>query len=446
MKNVLLLFPTQLFYDIDYLNEYKIDKVIIYEEPRYFTAFRFHKLKLLYHRVTCKEYEQYLEDQGVSVAYIDFNKKPPRFTHIINPLDHELLKKYKGYEIIPSQFFTLTDEEIKENQEVFHKNNKFQHSEFYKWQRKRLDILLHNDKPVGNKWSFDTENRKKIPNGVKIPTLTKGSSKNIFVENAKIYIEKHFKDNYGDMNLVYPINHANAKKWLKNFVKNKLQSFGKFQDASMESEPFLFHSVLSPMMNIGLLTDWDVIDEALKWKGKVSIASLEGFIRQVIGWRNYVYAIYVLRPEIRKMNFFNHTKKLSDKWWYGIGIEPLDDIIQNKIVKYAYTHHIERLMYLGAFMLISEIHPKEVYRYFMEWSIDAYDWVMVPNIYGMSQFADGGIMMKRPYFSSSNYIRKMSNYKKGDWCEKWDDLFYRFINKHKAYFKHSYNYAQFVNS
>jgi deoxyribodipyrimidine photolyase-related protein len=152
--------------------------------------------------------------------------------------------------------------------------------------------------------------------------------------------------------------------------------------------------------------------------------------------------VYLLAPEIQKQNYFGARHTLNKKWWTGTtGISPLDDIIKNKIVKYAYTHHIERLMYLGAFMLMLGVAPSQVYNIFMEWTIDAYDWVMVPNIYGMSQFADGGRVMKRPYFSSSNYILKMSNYKRGTWCADWDAVYYAFLNRHRAKFAKNYFYA-----
>ena len=144
---------------------------------------------------------------------------------------------------------------------------------------------------------------------------------------------------------------------------------------------------------------------------------------------------------MKKMNFLNHKGKIGKEYWEGTtGILPKDDILK-KIIKYSYANHIERLMYLGNFLLISQKHPDEVYRIFMEWTIDAYDWVMVPNIYGMTQYADGGMMMTRPYFSSSNYIQKMSNYKKKkdlDWWKIWDSIYYNFINKHKKLLKKNY--------
>ena len=193
-------------------------------------------------------------------------------------------------------------------------------------------------------------------------------------------------------------------------------------------------------MNIGLLTDTEVLEITMPYQNKVCIESFEGFIRQIIGWRNYMLYIYITKGEqIRKCNFFNNKNNINrEMMWEGTtGILPVDDII-NKINNYSYAHHIERLMYLGNYMLLCMINPKDVYTIFMEWTIDAYDWVMVPNVYGMSQYADGGMIMTRPYLCSSNYILKMSNYKKDKWCDVLNSLYYNFINKHQKYLKTNY--------
>jgi deoxyribodipyrimidine photolyase-related protein len=297
-------------------------------------------------------------------------------------------------------------------------------------------------KPKGGKWSFDTDNRKKLPNTIEIPDIKKYEETHYFKE-AQEYVNKYFSKNYGNIDIMhYPITHDDARKALIDFLKNRFQYFGTYQDAETTKSPFVFHSILSPMMNIGLLTDTEVINETLKYENKVDIASFEGFIRQIIGWRNYVYAIYLKNgQEMKKMNFFKHNLKINKKIMWGekeTGILPIDTIIQ-KMKKYSYAHHIERLMYLGNFMLLCMIKPSDVYDIFMEWSIDSFDWVMTPNIFGMSQFCDGGkIMMKRPYFCSSNYILKMSDFPKGKWCYILDCLYYNFINKHKEYLKKNY--------
>lgn len=216
-------------------------------------------------------------------------------------------------------------------------------------------------------------------------------------------------------------------------MKKRLAGFGAYEDAISEEQVVLFHSKLSAPLNIGLLSPSEIIARALLMEAKVPRASLEGFIRQIIGWREFMRAVYVLRgSEIRRRNVLNHKNNLPDAW-YGAttGIAPIDATIR-KVLKHAYCHHIERLMILGNFMLLLKITPDHVYGWFMDLFIDAYDWVMVPNVYAMSQFADGGTITTKPYFSSSNYVRKMSDYKKGPWCEIWDSLFYNFLSAHRS--------------
>ncbi len=191
------------------------------------------------------------------------------------------------------------------------------------------------------------------------------------------------------------------------------------------------------MLNAGLLTPQEVIDEALAFasENEVPINSLEGFVRQIIGWREFIRGIYVVKGrEERTRNFWGFERKIPASFYEGTtGIEPVDVTIK-KVLETGYCHHIERLMVLGNFMLLCEFDPDEVYRWFMELFIDAYDWVMVPNVYGMSQFADGGLMSTKPYISGSNYILKMSDYKKGGWQKTWDGLFWRFMHVHRDFF------------
>ena len=196
--------------------------------------------------------------------------------------------------------------------------------------------------------------------------------------------------------------------------------------------------MLSSSLNNGLITPEFVIKKSLIFakKYKTPINSLEGFIRQIIGWREFIRGIYLIKGRTQaKQNFFHHKNKLSLSFWTGsTGISPVDITIK-KILRTAYAHHIERLMVLGNFMLLTETNPHQAYTWFMELFIDAYDWVMVPNIYGMSQYADAGMMTTKPYFSGSNYLKKMSNYSPGKWQEIWDSLYWRFIANHHELIK-----------
>jgi deoxyribodipyrimidine photolyase-related protein len=454
------IFPHQLFNNLDYLN--KDDKIYLIEEPRFFTDFNFHKLKLAYHRASMKKYYDFLKKKKYNVTYIEFDYVTNDFYKSIKnnvsiifvndfKLENKLTKIYgKKLVILENKNFLIKLDELNEIKKLIFKNKKYSHEEFYKYQRRKLDILIDsNNKPINGKWSFDNENRLPLPkNHIVVKTVNK-VKKNKYIDEAIKYVNKHFKDNYGSLdNFIYPIDHLSSKKWLLKFLKERLINFGAYEDAVDEKEPFVYHAVISPMMNIGLITDTEVVDISYKYYLKntkhISIQSFEGFIRQMIGWRNYVYTIYLLEgPTLYETNQLKHYNKINDKFWTGeTGMIPIDSIIQ-KIVKYSYAHHIERLMYLGNFMLLCFIDPKQVYKIFMEWTIDAYDWVMIPNVFGMSQYSSS-MMMTRPYFSSSNYINKMSTFKRSSndgWSDIWDALYYNFINKHQELFKKNYAIA-----
>ena len=443
------IYPIHLFSDI---SKIKNKKIFLIEDPRFFTDFKYHKLKLCYHRATMKSYFDYLIEKNINVNYIEFkevnnfynknlNEDIETYELCDNTLKKKLTKKFDKIKIIDTLNFTLNLELINNNLKEFYNGKSYNHQNFYKWQRIRLNILIDKDKnPTGGRWSFDTENRKKLPKDIKIPEIIK-LKENKYIEESKKYIDKNFKDNYGSIeNFIYPINHFDTKKWLNYFIEKKFNDFGKYEDAESMKDPFLFHSVLTPMMNIGLITDNEVLNIVLKYQDKIPIESFEGFIRQIIGWRNYIYAIFLLEGnKISKMNFMNHTNKIDkEKLWKGkTELKPIDNIIK-KIDNFSYAHHIERLMYLGNYLFLCMINPDFVYEIFMEWTIDAYEWVMIPNIYGMSQYSDGGLIMTRPYFSSSNYILKMSDYKKEYWCEIFDSIYYNFINKHQDYLRKNY--------
>ncbi len=189
------------------------------------------------------------------------------------------------------------------------------------------------------------------------------------------------------------------------------------------------------MLNIGLLSPHEVVEAALNEFGRIPLNSLEGFVRQVIGWREFIRGVYHhWGRRQRSRNYWQHTRPMPTAFYTGrSGIEPVDTTIR-RVLELGYCHHIERLMILGNIFVLCEIEPDAVYQWFMELFVDAYDWVMVPNVYGMSQYADGGMMTTKPYISGSSYVLKMSSYKKGDWCPVWDGLFWRFIDKHQEFF------------
>ena len=311
---------------------------------------------------------------------------------------------------------------------------------FYERMRKETGILMREEKPEGGKFSFDADNRAKLPKNTDPPPIPYANPKKTpHYDDVKRLIEKYFKTHPGHCdNFWLATDRKEALKFLKQFVKERLPSFGKYQDAITSRSDFLFHSVISPYINMGLLLPSEVIiavEQEYYQNKNIPLNSAEGFIRQVLGWREFMRGIYQnFDEQQQKENFFNHQRDLSDSWYEGnTGIPPLDDAIK-KSVKFGYAHHIERLMILSNLMLLCRIHPQNVYRWFMEMFVDSSDWVMGPNVFGMGQFSDGGIFATKPYISGSNYLLKMSDYKKGEWCDVVDGLYWQFIENNRSYF------------
>ena len=432
MKETTLIFPIQLFEDTSLI---PTKDVILIEEKRFFTDFKFNKNKLVLHRASMKFYADYLTQKRFNVKYIEFiedwqNDLDGKIYayDILDDVIEKKLKKIKNLEIVQSPYFINSKKDF---DKLLGTKDHYSQNSFYIQMRKNLKILVdENLKPVGDKWSFDKENREKIPSSVKLPKLNKIRD-NKYVEEAKTYVEKHFKSNYGDLSGFFlPTKFDELKNYVDDFFKNRFKHFGEYEDAIIKDESLLFHSGFSALLNIGFLTPQTILDKTMKAKN-IEINSLEGFIRQIIGWREFMGAMYYKSASKKKSNFFKLKKPIPKGFYDGTtGIEPVDDCIK-KVLSTGYNNHIERLMVLGNFMLLSEINPNAVYKWFMEMYVDSYDWVMTPNVYGMSQYADGGIFTSKPYISSSNYILKMSNYKKGDWSEVFDELFWSFLEKHR---------------
>ena len=309
---------------------------------------------------------------------------------------------------------------------------------FYAWQRRRLDILVDDGAPVGGRWSFDTENRKKLPKGHTPPPVG-FPDRSTHVREAIESVSREFPDAPGDPStFLWPTTHAQAEEHLSAFLAERFELFGPYEDALSAEHPYVYHSLLTPMLNIGLLTPELVLDAALEAAEEhdVPLESLEGFVRQVIGWREYMRATYRLfGRRLRTSNRLAHTRSLGPGWWTGrTGLDPVDRVI-GRVLDTGYAHHIERLMVLGNAMCLLRIDPDEVYEWFMAMFVDAYDWVMVPNVYGMSQFAAGEAMTTKPYVSGSNYLRTMSDFPKGAWTQDWDALYWTFVHDHREVFE-----------
>ena len=413
MKHKFLILPNTLF-DIKYLD--KSYNYIIYEHPEFFTKYKFNKKKLILHRASMRYYYDLLKDNKYNVKYINFYKEfdtNATYTYF-DPINKIKINGIK----LESPNFILSQNIYNEYNE---KTNNYKFNNFYKWSRNRINLYPELK-------STDTQNRKIFKNDIVIPKKNYITEDDLlYIKKAKIYVNNYFKNNYGNIdNFIFPITHNSSKNMLIDFLKNKLIHFGDYQDYINKDDNFMFHSLLSSILNIGLLNPNDIINQLSKYKNKVDINNFEGFLRQLF-WREYQRYCYVY-IDFSKLKYFNNGKyNLDDSWYKGTtGILPLDNIIKSGIDT-GYIHHIGRLMIVGNYMMLSNINPNSGFKWFMEFSTDSYEWVMFQNVYEMVFCVSGGLTMRRPYISSSNYILKMSNYKKDTWCKTWDDKFIKFI-------------------
>ena len=311
-------------------------------------------------------------------------------------------------------------------------------ADYYKLRRQESGILLDADGgPEGGKWSFDEANRRKLPKDVQPPEIAPAPQSR-HVEDVVGIVEQHFADHPGSAaDFWWPTTREQAREWLQDFLDQRLAQFGPFEDAMSQRSATVFHSALSPSLNIGLLTPHEVVNAVLeRYEARdLPIESIEGFVRQVIGWREFIRGVYhVYGDEQASRNFWGHERVLTEDWYHGTtGIVPLDDAISTSL-RLGWAHHIQRLMVVGNLMTLCEIRPASAWRWFMELYVDSSEWVMGPNVYGMGIFSDGGMFATKPYICGSNYILKMSDYGKGDWCATVDGLYWRFIDRHRDFF------------
>ena len=455
-----LIYPNQLFHNHPALR--KNQQIVLVEDPLFFGdiqyPLKFHKKKIVLHLASIESFKKELIDRGYSVIkynYYDLIEKNHNIkllkslkateislARVVDCiLEKRLVKAAKTLNIKINWFetpgFFLNEEEVLQN---FGKRKKHLMNSFYINQRKKLNILLDdNYNPTGGKWSFDLENRKKLPKNITIPPISQISYKQNDIKKFIKIVEKDFPSNLGTTNnFNFPVSRSQAQNSFREFLENRLHLFGLYEDAISKENNFVFHSIITPYLNIGLITPDEIINETLEYakQNEIALNSLEGFVRQIIGWREFIRGIYTTDGvRQRNGNFWKFNKKIPNSFYTGnTGLDPVDNSIKH-CLESGYTHHIERLMILGNIMVLLGIKPKSVYNWFMEIFIDSYDWVMVPNIFGMSQYADGGLMSTKPYISGSNYIIKMSNYKKGEWSVVWDALYWNFINKNREFFK-----------
>jgi deoxyribodipyrimidine photolyase-related protein len=284
---------------------------------------------------------------------------------------------------------------------------------FYREMRRETGLLMQGEKPAGDQWNFDAENRKKLPAGHVPPERLRFEPDDVTREVMALVVAR-FGDHFGDLEpFGWPVTRAEALTALDHFIAHALPGFGDFQDAMKSGAPFLYHALLSPALNIGLLCPREVCDaaEAAWAEGRVPLNAAEGFIRQILGWREYVRGLYWLKmPDYAATNALDANRKLP--WFYWSGETAMNCLKQciADTRAHAYAHHIQRLMVLGNFALLAGIAPAELEEWFLVVYADAFEWVELPNVHGMILYADGGFLASKPYAASGAYIDRMSDY------------------------------------
>ena len=459
MKECFVILGNQLF-DKKNLKGFKKDcEFFIQEDMGLCTYFKHHKQKIYYFLASMREYRDYLKKNNFKLSYIDLEKNISDFKDYFDGLKSFLksknINKINIFEIEDLEFRFKFEKFCKLNQIIltFYNSPMFlvnrsdyeniittkkpQLASFYSNVRRKFGIFVKDNKPIGNKWSFDEENRKRVPKNYQSPLSPFFESKHY--DDIQKIINKFFKSHFGFLKkkIIFPMNFKDSKKVLDYFINQKLENFGHYEDFVSTEDPYINHSLISAPLNIGLLTPKDILDKfnSVAYT-KVGINNYEGFIRQVFGWREFMRYLNIhYYKDFNKRNFFGNDRKLTNHWYEGTtNIPILNDMISN-LKEHGYVHHIPRLMIISNIMNLSGLKPSEVYKWFMETFIDSSDWVMTPNVYGMGMFSDGGIFATKPYLCGSNYLLKMSNYSKGDWTQTMDGLYWNFIYKNKNYFK-----------
>ena len=284
---------------------------------------------------------------------------------------------------------------------------------FYREMRRETDLLMQGDEPAGGQWNFDSENRKRLPKALSLPQRF-GYAPDAITQEVLALVGRRFADHFGDLDpFDWAVTRADALRSLQDFLDHALPNFGDYQDAMATGEPFVFHSLISPYLNAGLLTPREICIAAEREyrETRAPLNAVEGFIRQILGWREYIRGVYWLKmPDYAQTNALNARRTLPWLYWSGdTEMHCMKEAI-GQTRRTAYAHHIQRLMVTGNFALLAGIAPKQIAEWYLVVYADAYEWVELPNVQGMSQFADGGLLASKPYASSGAYIDRMSDY------------------------------------
>lgn len=435
--NLVLVLGDQLSRDLSALDgfEPKRDRVLMVEVAEETTYVPHHKQKLAFILSAMRHFAQDLRDDGIAVDYValtdpenmgSFGSELKRAVQRLRP--KRIIVTEPGEWRVRRMMDAWPDElgcpvEIRDDDRFLCSRADFaawadgrkayRMEFFYREMRRRSGLLMENDEPVGGRWNFDSENRKSLPKGERPPKRLRIAPDAVTQEVLEL-VANRFPDHFGELDgFGWAVTRPDALTALDHFIADALPRFGDFQDAMAEDEPFLYHGLISAYLNVGLLQPREVCQaaELAFKKGTVPLNAAEGFIRQILGWREYVRGIYWLEmPRYAQTNVLGAKRKLP--WFYWSGETPMNCLSHaiGDTSRHAYAHHIQRLMVTGNFALLAGINPAEIEEWYLAVYVDAFDWVELPNTHGMVMFADGGLLASKPYAASGSYINRMSNY------------------------------------
>lgn len=454
MKKALVLYPNQLF-DVSFLPE--VDLVILVEDPLFFGTdqefpLTIHKQKLILMRAAMRRYmEEVLWPAKFAVDYLDhdpifnsgqiFDKvSKSEQIYFFEPVDETLARRLlqarrelsnaPHLEFLPSPNFYLKDQEVRQ---YFGERHRHVFNDFYQWQRERFNILIGEDyRPLGGQWVLEGAQAKPLPSGQSLPSFAVFGD-NKFVDEAAKYIDKHFPNNPGSSECIWPTNRQEAHEWLTDFIDNRLENYGMYEETLDSKAAWLYHSALASSLNLGLLAPQEVVEAVVvrNHKKAVNVKSLEHFVRNILGWREFIRGEYLASyDELAKLNPLKASRHLTDAWYTGnLGLPPFDNLVQ-KLLNTGYAHSSECQSIATNLMVLCEIQPSEMRRWFMQLFVDAFDWSVLPQVANANRFDSQA--PAKPVINPGSYILQISNYQRGEWVDIWDGLYWRFINKHRS--------------
>ncbi len=461
-RNLVLILGDQLTHSLSSLQaaDPAQDRILMVEVMDEATYVKHHQKKIAFVFSAMRHFAQELCNAGWSVDYVkldDANNQGSFAAELSAAVVRHKPEKILATEpgewrvreiLLASQVTLLVDDRFIASTKEFHTwadgRKQLRMEYFYRDMRRKTDLLMNSDQPEGGKWNYDAENRKAASDDFLMPQPMCFEPDEITREVFAL-VTMRFGHHFGDLHpFHYAVTHVDAEAAFTHFVKTALPQFGDYQDAMLTGEPFLYHSVIAQYLNCGLLNPLRICQEveAAYQAGDVPLNAAEGYIRQVIGWREYMRGIYWLKmPDYATSNYFSHTRQLPDFYWTAATDMACISASVAQTKKHAYAHHIQRLMVTGNFAMLAGIDPHEVHTWYLAVYADAYEWVEMPNTIGMSQFADGGVVASKPYAASGAYINRMSNYcngcrydvkqRTGDDACPFNALYWDFLSQHR---------------